>query len=394
MRIGYLMNTYPVTSATFIRREIAALEAQGVQVARFAIRPWDQPLVDPADTAEAARTRYLLAPGGLRLLVMALAEGARAPRGMVRAVAAAWRLWRAAGPGSFVRHAAYLLEAAHLKRAAVGCTHLHAHFATNTAAVALLCARMGGPGYSFTAHGPDEFDDPAAGSLAAKLAGARFAVAISHFARTRLALAGGMGQWSKLHVVRCGVDTTALTPAPPPADDAPFVCVGRLCPQKAQTLLVEALAQVGGARLVLLGDGQTRAQIAALIAQHGLDGRVTLQGWADSTQVAAAIRDARALVLPSFAEGLPIVLMEALALGRPVITTHVAGIPELVDDACGWLVPAGDVDALAAALVAARDTPPVQLARMGAAGRARVLARHDVAENAAQLRARFAQAAG
>ncbi len=395
MRIGYLMNTYPVTSATFIRREIAALEAQGVSVTRFAVRRWDQALVDPADQREAGSCRYLLERGALRLVVGGLREAFINPRGMARAVAGAWHLWRNAGPGALVRHVAYLLEAVELKARSVGLSHIHAHFTTNTAAVALLAARLGGPGYSFTAHGPDEFVDPVAASLALKITEARFAVAITHFARTQLALAAGMAHWDKLHVVRCGVDLGALTPAVAPQSDAPFLCIGRLCPQKAQLLLVEAMAELRAthpaARLVLIGDGESRPAIETAIRTHGLEAHITLRGWADNARVSAALAEARALVLPSFAEGLPIVIMEAFARGRPVISTYIAGIPELVDARCGWLIPAGDVSGLSAAMRDCLDATPDALSDMGAQGRARVVADHDVTQSAAALKVLFAR---
>lgn len=392
MKIGYLMNTYPVPSATFIRREIAALEQQGVTITRFAVRVWDQPLIDPADQREAGQCSYLLAPGARRLGVAALREAVTNPRAMARAVAAAWRLWRNGGGG--VRHIAYLLEAVHLKAQARGLEHIHAHFSTNTAAVALICARLGGPGFSFTAHGPDEFVDPSASSLAFKIAEARFVVAITQFARGQLALAGGMAHWDKLHVIRCGVDLDTLAPAPQPAPDAPLLCIGRLCPQKAQDLLIEAMAHLREshpqARLVLIGDGETRPRIEALIAKYGLGAQVELRGWADNAAVSAALAEARALVLPSFAEGLPIVIMEAFARARPVISTYIAGIPELVDARCGWLVPAGDVPALTDALRACLDSTPKALAALGAEGRKRVEASHDLSQSAAQLKALFA----
>lgn len=392
MKIGYLMNTYPVPSATFIRREIAALEQQGVTVTRFAVRAWDQTLIDPADLREAGQCSYLLAPGARRLGVAALREAVKNPRAMGRAVAAAWRLWRNGGGG--VRHIAYLLEAVQLKAQAQGLEHIHAHFSTNTAAVALICARLGGPGFSFTAHGPDEFVDPSASSLALKVTEARFVVAITQFARGQLALAGGMAHWHKLHVIRCGVDLDALAPAPQPAPDAPLLCIGRLCPQKAQDLLIEAMAQLREshpqARLVLIGDGETRPRIEALIAKYGLGAQVELRGWADNAAVSAALAEARALVLPSFAEGLPIVIMEAFARARPVISTYIAGIPELVDARCGWLVPAGDVPALTDALRACLDSTPETLATLGAEGRKRVGASHDLSQSAAQLKALFA----
>jgi glycosyltransferase involved in cell wall biosynthesis len=178
-----------------------------------------------------------------------------------------------------------------------------------------------------------------------------------------------------------------------------LVCVGRLCEQKGQLLLVQALQRViaGGraCELVLAGDGEMRADIEALVERHLLQPHVRITGWIGSAQVREEILAARALVLPSFAEGLPVVIMEAMALRRPVITTFVAGIPELVHDGVsGWLVPAGDVDALASAMVACLDASPDTLARMGEAAHERVLARHDVDCEAAKLATMFAGAAG
>ncbi|HWH82051.1 MAG TPA: glycosyltransferase, partial [Burkholderiaceae bacterium] len=174
-----------------------------------------------------------------------------------------------------------------------------------------------------------------------------------------------------------------------------LVCVGRLCEQKGQLLLVQALhklvAQGVDARLVLAGDGEMRAAIESLVASLGLAGRVRITGWIGSAEVRAEILAARALVLPSFAEGLPVVLMEAMALRRPVVTTFVAGIPELVRDGVdGWLVAAGDVEALAEAMRACLNAPANQLARMGDAAHERALARHDIDREAAKLCALFA----
>jgi hypothetical protein len=182
MKIGYLLNSYPMTSTTFIRREIAALEAIGVAVRRFAIRRWGDELVDPTDRAEQARTRYLLSGRPAALVGAFIAELATNPAGIAGALRAWGHLVRNAG--GLVRHVAYLLEAAAMKRAALreGIRHVHAHFSTNPAAVAMLAHLMGGPSYSFTAHGPDEFLDPQSSSLALKIEKAAFVVAISHFA--------------------------------------------------------------------------------------------------------------------------------------------------------------------------------------------------------------------
>lgn len=399
MRVGYLMNTYPITSTTFIRREIHALETMGTEVVRYAIRPWAEALVDPLDQAEIARTQYLLKGQAVSLIAGFFAELLRNP---LRVLTGIWMMLRmmAAAGGQVVAHFAYLLEAVSLlqrtRRDRIA--HIHTHFSTNSAGVAMLCQRMGGPGYSFTAHGPDEFVNPAQSSLALKIARARFAVAITDYARVQLALAGGMAQWEKLHVVRCGVDPAEFAPEGAGFKGAPFVCVGRLCPQKAQVLIVRALAQVvqnhPQARLILIGDGETRGAVEAEISRAGLSDHVHLLGWQTNAQVRQHLAGARALVLPSFAEGLPIVIMEAMAMGRPVISTYIAGIPELLNADCGWIIPAGSVDAIAGAMEAALHTSDAELEAMGREGRRRVSHLHDVTQNAGQLRALIGGAAG
>ena len=168
------------------------------------------------------------------------------------------------------------------------------------------------------------------------------------------------------------------------------MCVGRLTEQKGQLLLVEAARRPGEARQrtsswCWRATARCARSIEAQIARCGLDAQVRITGWISSGGVREEILAARALVLPSFAEGLPVVIMEAMALRRPVISTYVAGIPELVRPGeHGWLVPAGDVEALADAMQACLDAPMDELARMGEAAHARVLARHDV-DNGASL---------
>ena len=395
MNIGYMMNTYPATSGTFIRREIHALEAQGVTVKRYAIRRWDEDLVDPADLAEQARTHYLLSGRAMGLIGTFLLECVTNPLGVARALGTWTRLIRNAG-GRVVHHSAYLMEAVSLRRQARrdGIDHIHTHFSTNSAAVAMLCHRMGGPSYSFTVHGPDELVDPTASSLALKIENAAFVAAITHFCRMTLILAGGMAAWDKIHIVRCGLDLAEFPlDAQPREDNQTLVCVGRLCPQKGQVLIPGAVAALvdkhPDLKVVLVGDGESRSAIEAEIARLGLGGHIELAGWATNAEVRGHISRARALLLPSFAEGLPIVLMEALALGRPVVTTYIAGIPELVDEGCGWIVPASDQDRLIGALDACLSATPEDLSRMGQEGRRRVEAAHDQHANAAALKALF-----
>src|SRR6056297_972589 len=398
MKIGYLLNTYPVTSSTFIRREIRALEGQGLTVMRYAIRRWADDLVDERDREEQTKTRYLLSGQVSRLITGVLAEALTNPIGLARAIGTWGRLVRNAG-GGVVRHAAYLLEAISLRRQAEAdkVAHIHAHFSTNAAAVALLCHRLGGPGYSFTAHGPDEFVDWGRSSLAMKVAEARFVAAISYFCRVQLARAAGMDHWDKIHIVRCGLDLAEFPPSQEDFHaDSAFVCVGRLCPQKAQVLIVEATARVARSypdvKVKLIGDGESRSDVETAIRRHSVEENIELMGWRANDEVRAELASARALLLPSFAEGLPVVIMEALALGRPVISTYIAGIPELVDESCGWIIPAGSVDHIAQAMTDCLETQSQALADKGATGRARVRRAHDIDTNARTLATCFAAA--
>ncbi len=252
--------------------------------------------------------------------------------------------------------------------------------------------RLGGPSYSFTAHGPDEFDDTEGNGLPIKVEHAAFVAAITDYARDVILTATDGAGADKVHVVRCGIDLDEFDLSPPP-ENARIVCVGRLCPAKAQTLLVEAVAALVGdhpnLELVFIGDGEDRADIEARITELGLENHVTLAGWGTGEEVRAAIKDARVFALPSFAEGLPIVLMESLAMGRAVVTTKITGIPELVDDGCGWIVEPGNVPALRDAVSQALSANTATLAALGATGRTRVIKAHDQTLNAAELRQLF-----
>ena len=395
MKIAYLLNSYPMTSTTFIRREIEALVADGVEVERFAARPWGEKLVDPMDIAEQQRTHYLLA-GNLPNLVAAFCrELVSNPRGLARAFGGALALWRNAR-GGFGRHAAYLLQGVYFKQQArrAGVAHVHTHFATNATSIALLSHLLGGPAYSFTVHGPDEFENTDRLSFDLKMRRAKFIAAISSFARVQLVRASNFGHWPKIEIVHCGLALPDFVPQPNPASHV-LVNIARFNSQKGLLLIPAAVAAVKDEfpqlKVVLIGDGEERAGLEAEIARHGVAGHIELRGWQPNAEVRRALVESRALLLPSFAEGLPVVIMEAFALGRPVISTYIAGIPELVDDSCGWLAPAGDVQALALAMRDVLSADPQRLAGMGDEARRRAVARHDIATSARQLKALFAR---
>ena len=399
MKLAYLVNQYPQPSQSFIRREIAALEAAGETVERFTVRRYDGRLVDPADVAEQQKTTVVLGQGKLALLKDTLAAAASSPGKFFDALRATLRHGKTGDRGRLIQ-LIYLAEAATLKRmlAARGVTHLHAHFGTNSAEVALLCRLLGGPGYSFTTHGPEEFDRPAQLHLAEKVRRSEFAVCISSYGRSQMWRWADFADWPKVEVVRCGVDEAFLADdaEPPPVGEASrtFVCVGRLAEQKGQLVLMRAVKLLRdrgeGFHVKLLGDGPLRGEIEKFVADNDLEQFVTLAGFASNADVRRKIVASRATVLPSFAEGLPVAIMESLALARPAVTTYVAGIPELVRPGeNGWLVPAGDADALAAAMAEVLKCPAERLTEMGRAGADRVRRCHDVRREAATLRRLF-----
>jgi len=389
MKLAYLVSFYPMTSTTFIRREIEALEALGQPVERVSVRHWDTPLVDPEDIAEEKRTHYILT-GSKGALIRDVLHGLIAnPLRFLGTLPLWWRIYRNAGR-NFVHHCAYLLEAlAFRHRAAkMGIEHIHVHFANNAATVALLTHQLGGPSYSFTVHGPDELVDPASLSMGEKMRRSDLVVAITDYCRGRIEPeapdAGG-----KIEIVRCGIDLDGFAFDSKAPDSSHIVCVGRLCHNKGQKHIPAAVAQVRDEfpELVveLIGGGEDEALIREEIARHGVEKNVVLKGWGTGEQVRAAILGSRALLLPSYAEGLPIVIMEALAIGRPVLTTRITGIPELVDQSCGWLFEPSDVDAIAEALRGVMRATPEERAAMGREGRRRVEAWHDLHKSAQTL---------
>lgn len=390
MNVAYLMNAYPMTSTTFIRREIEALENVGLPINRHAVRTWGDDLVDPRDISEQAKTHYLLTRNVLGLVKASLREVFLNPRGVVRA----GRVWidlLRNSRGGIVKHIAYFMQAAYFRQVAEveHVDHVHVHFATNATTVALLSRIMGGPGYSFTVHGPDELIDPARLSFGIKIEHAAFVVAISNYCRNLLLRFAPRGGGEKIIIARCAIALEEFADmCSTDSSNQTLVCVGRLCPQKGQVLIPGAVAKLRAEfpalRVILVGDGESRSAVEAAIASYGVGDIVEVKGWLANTEVLELVRNGRALLLPSYAEGLPVVIMEALASGRPVISTTIAGIPELVDDSCGWLFPPGDQEGLVAAIRAALECSPSVLARMGEAGRSRVASLHD-RRNLAQL---------
>jgi glycosyltransferase involved in cell wall biosynthesis len=396
--IAYLVNQYPSTSHSFIRREIRALEELGHTVKRYSIRRSKDGYVDRRDAEEAEKTTVLLSSKPALLGSLLRTATTRPVKTMKAIEQALWHGLRS--DRGVLRHVAYLAEACVLlhELEREGVTQLHAHFGTNSTIVARLCRTLGGPEYSFTVHGPEEFDRAIVVGLRRLIEDAKFVAAISHFGRSQLLRLIERQLWDKVAIVRCGVEPGLFAQTVAPIPEAPrLVCVGRLHEQKGQFVLLDAakllLDRGIPFELVLAGDGPLRPVLEARISELGLSAQVKITGWIDESRVKSELDAARAMVLPSFAEGLPVVIMEAFALGRPVLSTYVAGIPELVRPGeNGWLFPAGDANALARAMEEVLTAPTESLAAMGLSGRRAVERRHDVSKNAATLSRLFASA--
>jgi len=396
LRIAYLINQYPKVTHSFIRREIKALERQGIEIHRIAIRGWKTEIVDEEDKLEQTLTRYVLQRGLLAIAISMILVMIASPRRFITSLGLTIQMgWRADRPLPY--HLVYLAEACHilpwLKKADI--SHVHAHFGTNSTEVAMLTHALGGPSYSFTVHGPDEFDQPKSLKLSEKIRRSAFVIGISSYCRSQLFRCVAHEFWPKIKVIHCGLEPAFYEVPPATAPTNPrLVCVGRLCEQKGQLLLIEAAARLKekdiNFELILVGDGEIRPEVERLILHHGLQKIVRITGWLSSSEVRDQILASRGLVLPSFAEGLPVVIMEAMSLRRPALTTYVAGIPELVRHGeNGWLFPPGSIKALVEAMEEILALPPERLAEIGEAARVRVLERHSVDKEAKKLASMF-----
>ena len=396
MQISYLINQYPKVSHSFIRREILALERQGFSVQRIAQRGWRGDLVDVEDLSEREKTRYIVQQGAISIAFAVLKTLFTSPYLFLRALRLALNT-ACHSDKSWFYHIIYLAEACQMQiwLKAHRSQHLHAHFGTNSAEIAMLASLLSGVPYSFTVHGPEEFDKPQVLKLNIKIHHAKFVVAISAFGRSQLFRWADYMDWQKIKVVHCGLEPAFYSvPTTPISTRVSMVCIGRICEQKGQLLLIEAAKRLHDEgldfNLTLAGDGEMRTEVEALIAKYALQKYINITGWISSDAVREHIIASQVLVLPSFAEGLPVVLMEAMSLRRPVISTYIAGIPELVKHGeNGWLCVAGDVEALVDVMREALATSIAHLQKMGDAAFERVVQRHNIDTEAAKLAAHF-----
>jgi glycosyltransferase involved in cell wall biosynthesis len=392
MKIAYLTSQYARASDTFIRREVQGLREMGHEVHTYSARRAPGQDVSEDVRREQSSTLYLTEQPVRDLAASTIRRLWKKPA----------RFWGAAksaaglgtkGVKNRVWQVAYIMEASRLAEdlEARGVEHLHNHLAQASATVALLASEMSGIPYSMTVHGPHIFFEPREQALGAKVSRSAFTACITEFCKSQVKIFTPYKDWGRLEIVHCGLDETFLGREPTPVPDTPkVVTVGRLCEEKGQMELIEVVAALTregvDIELVVVGDGPLRAPMEKLAGELGVEKRVDFRGWQSSEAVRAAIEESRVMLHPSFAEGLPVVLMEALALGRPVVASRVAGIPELVvDGESGWVVTPGDTQDTLRALRRALSTPPGALSEMGRAGRERVQRDHDNRKETSKL---------
>lgn len=402
MRVGYFTMEYPRATDTFIQREVAAVRDLDIEVVTLAARrPGDDHMVGDEQRAERERTHYLLPASAAAILSSQARLVLRHPGRWLRGVALAASTARPGLRGGLYQ-LFYFLEAG-LLAARVDeheLDHLHAHFGDVATSVAMLAGALSGRPFSFTLHGPGVFFDAHVWHLGTKIERADFVACISWFCRSQAQLLSSEAMAEKLHIIHCGVDparydTTA--PTPEASDDVNdeaessirLAFVARLDHVKGVTVLLDAMAEVRATgrdvRLSIVGDGPSRSDFVAAAERLGVSHAVDFLGYRNSDEVATVLRESDVFVLPSFAEGVPVSLMEASASGLPVIATNVGGVTELVeDDVTGFVLAPGDTSALAARITQLADDPALR-ARLGAAGRGRVAAEFESRSEAARL---------
>jgi colanic acid/amylovoran biosynthesis glycosyltransferase len=413
IRIAYLISRYPAISHTFILREIRHLRRLGFEIAVASINPTDRDSsqLTHEEREEMMHTFYVK-PAGIQGAAKAhfytlLTQPLRYVKGLWFALRLGQLDLKKILYGWF-----YFIEAVmvgHWMRQQ-HCSHLHVHFGMASSTVGLIVQQTFPIHLSLTIHGPDEFYDTPSNYLTQKILHADFICCISHFARSQLMMLSPPTEWQKLEISPLGVDPSIFTPRPFRQYPTPFelLCVGRLVPVKGQFILIAAierlLAQGRQVRLRLIGDGPDRENLAREISQHQLTDHILLEGAVNQDRILEFYKKADIFVLASFAEGLPVVLMEAMAMEIPCVTTHITGIPELFQEYIntampiqtptitkstilqqyGLLVAPADVSALTNALMLLMDKPSLRL-QLGQHGRHKVLKDYELQNNTEKL---------
>lgn len=388
--IAYLTGEYPRATDTFIQREVEALREIGFDVETCSIRhTGPEHLVGPEQEEAQRRTFHVLKSTASLRGLKALFHALKRPGQFFKTLSLAWKTAPKGVKGrlyNLIYFAEALTLAHHLK--SKGVVHLHNHIAKASCTVAMLASAYSGIPYSFTLHGPDIFFEPHHWRLDAKIKSASFVACISEFCRSQAMLFSDQADWEKLHIVHCGIDPDRYGNAPR-TKGSNLLFVGRLAAVKGVPILFDALQDarqsVPDLHLTLIGDGPERQNLEERAKAMGLSGAVTFAGYRSQAEVATALSETDLLVLPSFAEGVPVVLMEAMASGKPAVATQVGGVGELIQDGVtGRLVPPGDASSISDAIQTSLSDSN-WYAQAATIGRAKVAQDFNAATEAAWL---------
>lgn len=396
--IAYLVSRYPAISHTFILREIRELRKNGIQIFTFSINRPNQPFerLTQEEQEETRRTYFVKARALYDVLPAHFATLLTRPwhylRGLFFALSLGGLNLQKNIYGFF-----YFAEAViigwRMRKGRL--FDLHVHFANPAATVALILSKIFPVAFSMTAHGPTDFEDVENNYLRQKIKGAAFLCCISEFAKRQLMKVSEPSEWGKIKVLPLGIETGKFYPAMFPIKQGPFeiLCVGRLVPDKGQRVLIAAINRLVQVKediiLRLVGDGPDRTELEQEVAQRSLKKHVQFEGSVNQDQILDCYRKAGIFVLASFAEGVPVVLMEAMAMEIPCVSTLVAGIPELIESGkSGILVSPGDGKALASAILELLKDPDLRK-KMGGEGRRRVIEKYNLEQNMKEKAAYF-----
>ncbi len=394
IRMAYVVCQYPMLSMTFVIREVLQLRKLDFHIDVASLHAPDRKLKELTENEadEASKAYYVIAHGVVGALRAFVNTIVNYPSGFFRG----WKKAFALAGLDIIRllhNLVYLTEALMIgvwmeKR---NQKHLHAHLGSNAATVAMFVKEVFGFNISITVHGPDEFYDAERQYLTEKIIKSDFICCISHFARSQMAKLSPYAHWHKFEVVRLGVDPKIFTPRAFVKNPEVFevICVGRLCPSKGQHVLVDAVKKLveqgREIRLRIVGDGEDRNSLELQVQKLGLQNQVVFEGAVNQNYICALYARADVFSIPSFAEGLPVVLMEAMSMEIPCVTTRIAGIPELIRNGKdGLLVAASDVDGIAEAIARLMDDSKLRY-RLGKQARKRVIEYYNLQRNVKQL---------
>ncbi len=399
MKIAYLISRYPAFSHTFILREVIELRKRGLTIEVASINFTDIPLNrrGTVEQAEVEHTFYVKQQGLMQVLKAGMRLLLSHPLCFLKGLIFAFYLAKT-DLIKIVYSLFYFVEAlligSWMKRQ--GMTHVHVHFANAASTVALILCKLYPFTFSMTVHGPDEFYDVTLYHLKEKIERANFICCIGFYAKSQLMRLSSSTYWHKLEVSPLGVDIERYVPSIKCSRTAyslvlpcQLICVGRLVSTKGQFILLSAvkklLEQGYAIHLNLVGDGPDKESLKKEIDEQHLQAFITLSGALNQAQVLECYQKADIFVLASFAEGIPISLMEAMAMEIPCIATSINGIPELIGSSQeGLLVIPADVESLAQAIKELIDSPK-RCQELGKAGRARIKEKYNLQNNSQKL---------